>query len=121
MGARDREQLRAAARHCQESAAQGLDEYAISNFTFHDLLYRGSRNPFLEEQTRQTRLRVGAYRRFTLNLPGRLESSVYEHFQICDAIDAGDAERAHVLMLAHADIKRDQYAPFIAMIEEMQR
>ena len=63
-----------------------------------------------------TRQRVASYRNYTFRLPGRLRRSAAEHVEIADAICSGDAGRAHELMVQHADIKRSDFAQFIAGI-----
>jgi DNA-binding GntR family transcriptional regulator len=92
------------------------EAYALANYAFHNTIYRGAKNGYLEALTRQTRQRVASYRNYTFRLPGRLRRSAAEHVAIADAICAGDAGRARELMVQHADIKRDDFAPFIAAI-----
>ena len=57
------------------------------------------------------------YRNYTLRLPGRLKRSAAEHFEITEAICAGNALEAQRLMTIHADVKRSDFAPFIALID----
>lgn len=116
----DRAALRGLAETCASAAPRGADDYAEANLAFHDALYRAACNPFLEAAARQARQRAGVYRRYTFDLPGRLERSVEEHFSIAAAILAGDPDAAHRLVLDHVDIRRDDYAPFIALVAERE-
>jgi DNA-binding GntR family transcriptional regulator len=102
-------------------ASDTPDEYAAANLAFHNVIYRGAKNGYLETLTRQARQRVASYRNYTFRLPGRLKRSAEEHIGIVDAICAGDAARAQALMIQHTDIKRSDFAPFIAMVSERSR
>ncbi|MGG5823452.1 GntR family transcriptional regulator [Falsiroseomonas sp. HW251] len=114
-------QLRRLAQTCAEVAGEGPDRYSIANMAFHDALYAAAHNAFLESAARQARQRAGVYRAYTLQLPGRLERSVAEHFGIADAVIAGDADAAHRRLLDHVDIRKEDYAPFLAMVAERER
>ena len=102
----------------EPNGAHACAGYAQANFTFHDMIYRASKNPYLESVTRQARRRCAAYRSHTFRLPGRIKKSAEEHFAIVDAITSGNADEAQSLMRRHVDIQREDYAPFIAMISE---
>ena len=110
-------ELRNLAKKCSIAAKKSVEDYLLANFTFHDHIYRGARNNYLERLTRQARQRVNAYRNYTLRLPGRLKRSVEEHLEITEAICAGNALKAQQLMSIHADVKRSDFASFIAMID----
>jgi DNA-binding GntR family transcriptional regulator len=116
MDAAERAELRRRVDVClvQETA----EDYAPANLAFHDVIYRGAKNAYLESLTRHARHRVATYRNYTFRLPGRLKRSAAEHVDIADAICTGDSERAQALMSKHADIKRSDFAPFVAMIEQ---
>jgi DNA-binding GntR family transcriptional regulator len=112
--------LRQLAEDCAASASRGTERYGQANLRFHDALYAASHNPFLEASVRQIRQKAGVYRRYTLELPGRLERSVEEHFAIVEAIAAGDADVTHRRLLDHVDIRREDYAPFLKMIADRE-
>ena len=92
------------------------EDYARANAAFHDFVYRSAKNEYLELLVRQARHRVASYRNYTFRFPGRIKRSTEEHIEIADAICAGDAPRAQLLMTQHTDIKRGDFAPFTAMI-----
>src|SRR5262249_20078785 len=102
-------------------AQQTPEEYAAANLAFHNVVYRGAKNEYLEVLTRQARQRVASYRNYTFRLPGRLRRSGEEQIEIADAICAGDAARAQTLMTQHTDIKRSDFAPFVAMVGQRGR
>jgi DNA-binding GntR family transcriptional regulator len=110
-------------RRCAEAclAHDTVDGYAAANLAFHNVIYRGAKNDYLEMLTRQSRQRVASYRNYTFRLPGRLKRSAEEHIEIVEAICAGDAVRAQALMVQHTDIKRSDFAPFIAMVGQRGR
>ncbi len=114
---RGQDELRSLAKRCSTAAKKSVEEYFLANAAFHDRIYRGTRNSYLERLTRQARQRVNAYRNYTLRLPGRLKRSVEEHLEITEAICVGDALKAQQLMSVHADVKRSDFAPFITMID----
>ena len=97
------------------------EDYAVANAAFHTAIYRGAKNGYLEALTRQARHRVSSYRNYTFRLPGRLKRSAEEHVEIVDAICPGNAERANALMVKHTDIKRSDFAPFVATIAQRDR
>jgi DNA-binding GntR family transcriptional regulator len=103
------------------SAQNSPDDYAITNAALHSIIYRSAKNEYLETLARQSRQRVASYRNYTFRLPGRIKRSTEEHIAIAEAICAGDAMRAQLLMTQHTDIKRDDFAPFIAMITRRER
>ncbi len=117
MDPEERAELRGIAEAGGQAATAGLvADYALTNNAFHEAVYRGAKNPYLEKLTRQARMRIQVYRTYTLRLPGRLRRSADEHFAICNAISEGEAESARSLMLVHVDIKRSDYTRFIAMM-----
>ena len=70
----------------------------------------------LEQAARRARERTAYYRRIGLDLPDRMKRSAEEHVAIFKAIEAGDADRAELLMREHSDIKRTELARFISII-----
>lgn len=121
MDAEEQANLKSLAEECASIADEATEDYLRANFAFHDAIYKGAKNPYLETLTGQVRRRVAGYRNHTLRLPGRMKRSSEEHFKIAEAICSGDPLRAQSLMVDHVDIKRGDYAPFIAMISARQR
>lgn len=99
----------------ETSARAGdVEAFRTHNERFHDTIYRGSGNGFLEETTRGVRRRLAPFRRAQFELRRRPEGSQIEHGRIVDAILAGDGDRAaaamrdHILIVRH---KVDEIAP----------
>jgi len=113
-------ELMSHARKCVEAAETTAEDYVLANVAFHDCVYRGAKNSQLERLVRQARQRSGAYRHYSLRVPGRLKRSAVEHMEIAKAICAGDALASQRLMGAHTDIKKGEFSHFIAAIEAAQ-
>ena len=88
------------------------------NLRFHEAIYAGCHNAFLEQETRKIRLRVSPYRRMQLHRPGRLGDSHAEHGEVVAAIRAGDQERAGRLMQEHVAIQSGTFVDFLASVGE---
>ncbi len=102
MEAAERRDFEALHRRSLEHVREGrLDEYDAMNFTFHSMLYRGTRNHFLEETTLSVRRRVQPFRRSQFNMLGRLANSFAEHDRIVEAVLRGDAQAAEAAMRDH--------------------
>jgi DNA-binding GntR family transcriptional regulator len=98
-----------ACRH--HAAANDVQGYKVANETFHETIYRASRNNCLVSLTLATRKRVATYRRVQLEHSKRLEVSVLDHERIARAIAHGFAEEADRLLQVHilnvgADLRR---------------
>jgi DNA-binding GntR family transcriptional regulator len=91
-----------------------VDAYRAHNERFHDALYAGSHNGFLEETTRSVRRRLAPFRRMQFEALHRIANSQREHGSIVEAILDGDADRAARSMLDHMSIVEravDQISP----------
>jgi DNA-binding GntR family transcriptional regulator len=99
---------RLAARH---DAAQPFvetsdhDGYYLANVQFHEALYAGARNAFLERQTLYLSRRLSPYRRLQLRRPRRLATSNQEHARIIDAIRKADGDAAARIMREHVTVQ----------------
>src|SRR3546814_4287504 len=71
-----------------ESAARDLDStaYIAFNKQFHELIYAGTRNAYLADLIRQTRLRMSFYHSSSLNQSARVTLSWQEHSAVVAAI-----------------------------------
>lgn len=116
MTAKEQQALREAHEACARLADKGEQEaFYDTNRLFHELIYAGSHNGFLRQQTLQVAERVNAYRRYITYQPGRMEVSVREHQAVIDAIESGDGEAAHREMRAHVNVLGEAATDFIAM------
>lgn len=92
------------------------DAYYEANVRFHEAIYAGCRNAFLERQTKNVRNRLAPYRRLQLHRPGRVEKSDSEHVDILEAISTGKAERAADLMRAHVAVQGEALNDLLAIV-----
>ena len=108
----DLEAIEDALALCRNHAsANDIQGYKAANETFHETIYRASRNSCLISLTLGTRKRVATYRRVQLEHAKRLDVSVVDHERIAQAIAQGLAEEADRLLQLHilnigADLRR---------------
>lgn len=121
MTAQERTDLLALAQKCVAASGDSVTTYAALNFAFHDAIYRGAKNQYLEETTRNMRQRIGSYRNYSFDIPGRQRASSEEHLAIAQAIANGDEAAALQLMAQHTDIKRDDYVPMMVNLRSARR
>lgn len=107
-------------KHHEECAAMAEREdyggFYETNNIFHDAIFRGSRNVFLQMESRKLRNRLNVYRRH-ITTPRSMTKSVYEHGRIVEAITAGDAAQAHDLMREHVDLLAGAAADVLLALE----
>ena len=119
MTAQERKHLAEIHAYCGKLAEQGETySYYDANRTFHEVIYAGSHNTFLEETTRSMRNRLSPYRRFPLTPPGRVLKSWKEHQDVVDAIQVGEAEAAATAMAHHVTIQGDVFTDLISALPE---
>lgn len=92
------------------------DAYYEANVRFHEAIYAGCRNSFLERQTKNVRNRLAPYRRLQLHRPGRVKRSNNEHAEILDAISNGEADLAGKLMQQHVAVQGEALNDLLAIV-----
>lgn len=113
----ERAELEASHKRCAELAEKGdVDAYYEENRVFHETLYTGSHNEFLEKMTSSTRNRLSPYRRFQLHHPGRIRRSLQEHASVVEAVLAGEAEQATECMRGHVSIQGDVFSDLVSAL-----
>ena len=70
---------------------------------FHDILYRSCESRMLGKTLSELHRYIASYRKLSLAVDGRIECSLAEHKEICDAIQSGNADAADSLMSAHVE------------------
>lgn len=75
--------------------------YAEGNAAFHDRIYAGAHNAFLEGFSRDLRRRLMPFRRAQFHTADRLALSFAEHEDIVRAIERGQADEAAFRMRYH--------------------
>lgn len=117
MGPAERQALERAHKACVDLARRRDPErYYEANRIFHELIYSGTRNEYLEETTRTLRNRLSSYRRFQLHQAGRVANSLSEHDAVVTAILAGDADRAAAAMRAHVAVQGEVFTDLVSML-----
>jgi DNA-binding GntR family transcriptional regulator len=86
--------------------------YIKANEAFHNAIYCGAHNSYLEDVTRTTRQRLQPFRRAQFSTLGRLAKSHHEHEQVVEAILRGNGADAERLMRAHITLVEDAWNEF---------
>jgi DNA-binding GntR family transcriptional regulator len=95
---------------CQQAIEDAdYDRYYSENEKFHQIIYRGSANSYLEKQATSLQNRLRAYRKTQLRFRGRLEQSMNEHFAIVAAIRSGAAEQAAGALRSHVAVQGEKF------------
>ena len=89
-----------------EQEALDSDDEAVEprielNHSFHETLWRASRNRYLADELKHLRNLIERLQDTTLRDQGRLEQSIQEHAAIVDALETRDAETAERLAREH--------------------
>jgi DNA-binding GntR family transcriptional regulator len=77
------------------------DAWRTMNMTFHEVLYRGARNPYLRQEIMRMRSRTGAYREHAFAALGQIKTSWEQHAEMVDAINRRDEVAASQSMMRH--------------------
>lgn len=118
MSDHDLEALAAVNDRCQQAIqASDHDRYYSENETFHQIIYRGTANGYLEKQALQLQNRLRAYRRIQLRFRGRLEQSMSEHLAVLQFLKDGDAENVAKTLRDHVAIQGEKFHQLIASLE----
>lgn len=86
--------------------------YIRANDEFHNAIYVGSHNSYLEDVTRTTRQRLQPFRRAQFATLGRLSKSHTEHGLIVEAILRGNGLDAQSHMRSHITLVEDAWNEF---------
>jgi DNA-binding GntR family transcriptional regulator len=89
------------ARMADAVAANELNRYYPINLRFHSAIAEFSGNERLTTMYTAIEREMHLFRRKTLDMPGRMESSNAEHARIVDALEAQDAARVEREMMEH--------------------
>ncbi|MBM1690226.1 GntR family transcriptional regulator [Sulfitobacter geojensis] len=100
-------------------AVENLDHdlYYDENERFHQIIYRGSANGYLEKQALQLQNRLRAYRRMQLRFRGRLDQSMAEHLEIVSALQNEDADRAANALRSHVAVQGEKFHRLMASLK----
>jgi DNA-binding GntR family transcriptional regulator len=108
MTSAERRALEAIQEHSGRLVVAGdHDAYIDANNQFHEAIYRGAHNHFLQDLTLSVRQRLAPFRRAQFETLGRLAVSHREHGRVTTAILRGDAEGAAREMRVHLVVVRN--------------
>lgn len=114
---KDIAELTEANTRCQQAVTEiNHDAYYTENETFHQIIYRGASNSFLEKQALHLQHRLKAYRRIQLRFRGRLGQSMKEHTQVLEAVKNGDAETTAAILRSHVAVQGEKFHQLVAML-----
>jgi DNA-binding GntR family transcriptional regulator len=112
------QELREAHELCVASAEAGDHEgFFAANNIFHEAIYLGSHNSFLQGETRSLRNRVNPYRRVITFQPRRMVNSIVEHQSVFNAIKQGDADAADRFMREHVNLLAESASDVITALD----
>jgi DNA-binding GntR family transcriptional regulator len=94
------------------------DSYFDQNRAFHEAIYAGAHNSYVQEAAERLFLRGAPYRRLQLRQRGRLATSHAEHRAIAEAILAEDGVGAANAIRSHIMIQGDRFLEFLATLPE---
>lgn len=115
MSASDRSELSSIHSHSEACIpAEDFEAYDAINKEFHELIYRGSCNDYLETSVKDVRSRLRVYRRYPFTKAGRIRQSFSDHAQIVQAISRGDGDAAAAAMRDHISIGGRVFADLVA-------
>lgn len=110
-----RTRLDVALQHCQDAAIQGgTEEYAQANVEFHEVIYVGSRNPYLADLIRNARRQIYRYRLRDFVTKAQINKSMQDHLKVARAIQDGDEMAATHQMMLHVPSGSTGFSEFLA-------
>lgn len=99
-------------------ASGDTEQYFDFNRRFHEAIYAGAHNRFVQEAAHKLFLRAAPYRRLQLRQRGRLATSFAEHGMILQAILEEDGTSAAKAIRSHIIIQGDRFMEFLASLPE---
>jgi DNA-binding GntR family transcriptional regulator len=110
-------QLLIANENCQKAAInQDTSSYYSENEIFHQVIYRGSANGYLEKEVLRLQNRLKPYRKVQLRFRGRMDQSMAEHIVIVDALQNGEAEKAASALRDHVAVQSEKFHLLMASL-----
>ena len=97
--------------------AGAIEPYRLHNDRFHQMLYAGAHNAFLEGLVQSVQRRLQPFRRLQFEVLHRIESSQREHGLVVAAIIDGHPEGAAQAMLRHLLVVEETVERTVAAID----
>lgn len=112
-----RKRIDEALQMCQDAAVVGgTEEYNAANLHFHEVIYTGSRNPYLAGLIRAARRQIHRYRLRDFITKAQINQSLQDHHKVARAIQEGDEVAAAAQMLLHVPSGSTGFSEFLARI-----
>lgn len=83
------------------TTAEELEQRVALNHSFHEILWRASRNRYLADELKHLRGLIERLQDTTLRYPDRVEEAHREHLEIISALEARDVAQAEQLGRQH--------------------
>lgn len=113
---KERKELEASLAACVEAEGGDPDDYYNANVRFHRAIYAASYNSVLIEQAMAGGERLEPFFRTEHHQPGWIEKSVREHRAICEAILAGEGDKAAAMLRKHVQFDSEFLADLACSI-----
>jgi DNA-binding GntR family transcriptional regulator len=81
--------------------AQDLTAWQTNNLKFHEIIYHGTRNPYLRQEVLRIRTRTGYHRMHAFGALGHIQNSFEQHEAIVKALQSRNPEVASLAMTTH--------------------
>jgi DNA-binding GntR family transcriptional regulator len=91
-------------------------KYYLMDLKFHQLIYAGSHNTFLEQEALSIRNRMMPYRRVYMEEPNQISIPYQEHTRIVEMILGRESDAAEVSFKEHSSIRADGISDFISAL-----
>ena len=88
--------------------------YYRENEAFHQEIYLGATNAYLQSEALRLQNRLKPYRRVQLQFRGRMAQSLAEHEAIIEALRAGNSELAASSLRAHVTVQGEKFQQLMA-------
>lgn len=109
------DRLIAANSRCRDAIEEeDTNRYYNENEVFHQEIYHGATNSYLQSEALRLQGRLKPYRRVQLRFRGRMAQSLTEHEEIIQALKSGDSELAAKLLRAHVTVQGEKFQQLIA-------
>lgn len=97
------DQLERALIHLSEASANDLETVVKTDTSFHELIYKASRNQRLLQIVKHLQEQIQRFRTASLGRPGRTRIAIEEHRKIVEAISERNVELAQTLAREHIE------------------
>lgn len=113
------DRLREANERCEEAVASSdTAQYYLENEAFHQEIYRGAMNSYLQNEALRLQNRLKPYRRVQLRFRGRMSQSLSEHETILRALSMGNADLAAETLRSHVTVQGEKFQQLMASLKQ---